>query len=115
MGLVDVLLHNVAMLGFTVGVLLTLNFVDNVVHIFGEKDTCALRKRIRFDNVGYSSLGVREIIAQLNLLAGQNKGLGEKVVVMWKLFVHAHKVLGEVVFLSDALDARIHVDFLVQL
>lgn len=53
------------------------------------------------------------MIAQISKLSRQHPRFGEKVILLGEFLVHLHQIFGQQVFLGDALDARVHINFLV--
>ena len=53
------------------------------------------------------------MIAQISKLSRQHPRFGGKVILLGEFLVHLHQIFGQQVFLGDALDARVHINFLV--
>ena len=98
--------------------------LKNVIDVFSEKNTFALAHRIWLDDVG-DSLGLRSFLGidgvlsgvspEIESLDGQNPRTWEEVEFIREHFLKSAKVSSQVMFFGDALNARIHVDLLVEI
>lgn len=84
-----------------------------------EENAFALTERVWLYDVRHFVLLVlivmRPVVPEVGELTRQQPRLGKEVVFLWKHFVHAHQVSGQVVLLRDATDTRIHVYLLIRL
>ena len=55
---------------------------------------------------------MRGVVLELIELTWELPCLWEKVILLRECFVHAHQVFGQVMFLAQALNPRVHVHFL---
>jgi hypothetical protein len=55
-----------------------------------------------------------KIISQISHLGRQQPRLRKEIILQGKRLMHIHQVPGQVMLLGDALNARIHIDFLVR-